>query len=64
MRSPEKEMDFIQRERMLVTKLDVVRKETIETSIAEGIRHSVKSMSLNNAGYAPLAHLKPQPMNR
>lgn len=55
MRSPEKEMEFIQRERILVTRLDVVRKETIEASIAEGIRQFGKiDVLLNNAGYAAI----------
>lgn len=53
MRSPEQETGLRSLERVLVTRLDVERKETIEAAIAEGMdRFGRIDVLLNNAGYA------------
>nr|WP_145164115.1 SDR family oxidoreductase [Paenibacillus terrae] len=53
MRSPEQETGLRSLERVLVTRLDVERKETIEAAVAEGIdRFGRIDVLLNNAGYA------------
>ncbi|WP_199615449.1 SDR family oxidoreductase [Paenibacillus alkalitolerans] len=53
MRTPEKETELNRRERVLVTKLDVVEKDTVQDAISKGIEHFGKiDVLLNNAGYA------------
>ncbi|MEK5645207.1 MULTISPECIES: SDR family oxidoreductase [Paenibacillus] len=53
MRSPEQETGLRSLERVLVTRLDVERKDTIEAAVAEGIdRFGRIDVLLNNAGYA------------
>lgn len=55
MRSPERETEFAGQERMLVTKLDVTRNDTIQSAVQEGIRTFGKiDVLLNNAGYAAI----------
>ncbi|HZG17856.1 MAG TPA: SDR family oxidoreductase [Candidatus Bathyarchaeia archaeon] len=53
MRSPEKETELNRLERMLVTRLDVVDRETIHSAVSKGISEFGKiDVLLNNAGYA------------
>ncbi|ALC82960.1 MULTISPECIES: SDR family oxidoreductase [Bacillus] len=53
MRSPEKETELNRLDCVLVTKLDVERKATIQDAITKGIEHFGKiDVLLNNAGYA------------
>lgn len=53
MRSPEKETELSQLDHVLVTRLDVENKETIEAAITAGITRFGKiDALLNNAGYA------------
>ncbi|WP_028776066.1 SDR family oxidoreductase [Shimazuella kribbensis] len=53
MRSPEKETELDRLDRVLVTKLDVEQKETIQDAITKGIEHFGKiDVLLNNAGYS------------
>lgn len=53
MRSPEKEKELNQLDHVLVTKLDVEKRETIQDAIHNGIQHFSKiDVLLNNAGYA------------
>ncbi|GGD87336.1 SDR family oxidoreductase [Paenibacillus nasutitermitis] len=55
MRSPEKETELSRLDRVLVTRLDVLEKETIHHAIAKGIEHFGKiDVLLNNAGYAAI----------
>ncbi|WP_248927082.1 SDR family oxidoreductase [Paenibacillus hamazuiensis] len=59
MRSPEKEKELNQMDRVLVTKLDVLEKETIAEAIAKGIERFGKiDVLLNNAGYAAVGALE------
>lgn len=52
MRSPEKETELGSLENVLVTKLDVQKQDTIDTTIQEGIEKFGKiDVVLNNAGY-------------
>lgn len=53
MRSPEKETELNKLDRVLVTRLDVEEKDTIQDAITKGIEHFGKiDVLLNNAGYA------------
>lgn len=53
MRTPEKEEELNKLENVLVTKLDVLELETIESTLAAGIeRFKTIDVVLNNAGYA------------
>ncbi|UUZ85490.1 SDR family oxidoreductase [Paenibacillus sp. P26] len=59
MRSPEKETELTGRERVLVTRLDVEKKETIREAVAQGIERFGKiDVPLNNAGYAAFGVLE------
>ncbi|AFH64886.1 SDR family oxidoreductase [Paenibacillus caseinilyticus] len=53
MRSPEKETELGRLDRVLVSRLDVVREETIQEALSQGIeRFGTIDVLLNNAGYA------------
>ncbi|GGH21836.1 SDR family oxidoreductase [Paenibacillus segetis] len=59
MRTPEKEAEFIPLNNVLVLKLDVEKKETIQNAVAESIQHFGKiDVLLNNAGYGTMGILE------
>ncbi|OPH49680.1 short-chain dehydrogenase/reductase [Paenibacillus ferrarius] len=55
MRTPEKETEFINMNNILVLRLDVEEKKTIQNAVAEGIQRFGKiDVLLNNAGYGTM----------
>lgn len=59
MRAPEKEIEFMPLNNVLVLKLDVEKKETIQNAVTEAIQHFGKiDVLLNNAGYGSMGILE------
>ncbi|MDQ0089118.1 NAD(P)-dependent dehydrogenase (short-subunit alcohol dehydrogenase family) [Paenibacillus anaericanus] len=59
MRTPEKEIEFMPLNNVLVLKLDVEKKETIQNAVTKAIQHFGKiDVLLNNAGYGTMGILE------
>ena len=65
MRSPEKEAELSELDNVLVTRLDVLNRDTIDATVAEGIEKFGRiDVLLNNAGYGAYGPLEAFPFDR